>query len=81
MLKNLSRLESTVNDKVAHLYLDQDTPLHVVKEMLIEFLTYVGNIEAQVKQQQAAQQPVVTQEAAPVADVALEAVEQPTQAE
>lgn len=77
MLKNLSRLETTVNDKVAHLYLDHDTPLHVVKEMLCEFMTYVGNIEAQVKAQQAAQQPVE----APVADVAVEQVEQPTQAE
>lgn len=52
MLKNISRLECTVNDKVGHLYLENDTPLHVVKEILFQFQKYIGSIEDNIKQQQ-----------------------------
>lgn len=54
MIRNFSRLESVIGDKVGHLFLDHDTPIAIVKEMLFEFLTYVGNVEAQIKAQQAA---------------------------
>jgi hypothetical protein len=49
MLKNITRLEATVAEKTGHLYLDNDTPIPVVKEILVQFLTFVGNIEVEAK--------------------------------
>lgn len=45
MLKNLSRLECMVNNKVGHFYCDYDTPLEVAKEMLFQFQKYIGQVE------------------------------------
>jgi hypothetical protein len=67
MQKTITQLTSTIAGKIGLLHLDHDTPIQVVKEMLVEFLTYVGNVEAQIKAQQAAQ---AAQENPPVADVA-----------
>lgn len=72
MLKNLTRLESIVQGKVSHLYLDNDTPLTVVKDMLLEYLTFVGNLEADIKKQQAAMQPPIPEESVQVEEVAVE---------
>jgi len=59
MLKNLSQLECCVDGKVGRFLLDSDTPLPMVKEMLVQFLTYVSKIEEQVKaQQQAPVEPI-----------------------
>lgn len=52
MLKNQSRLESTVDGKTGYFYVDMDTPLQSVKEMMFQFQNYIGQIEAQVKAQQ-----------------------------
>ena len=49
MLKNITRLETTVGEKTGHLYLDNDTPIPVVKEMLVQFLSFVSNIETEAK--------------------------------
>ena len=54
MLKQISRLESKVAEKTAHLYIDSDTPLNVVKEMLFQFTTYLGHLEATIKSNQEA---------------------------
>ncbi len=52
MLKNLSRLESVIGDKVGHFFVDNDTPISVVKEMMFQFLKYIGQIEDQIKASQ-----------------------------
>ncbi len=52
MLKNCSRLECVVNDKMGHFYCDIDTPLPVVKEMIFQFQKYVGLVEDQVRAQE-----------------------------
>lgn len=53
MLKQgLARLESIVGDKVGHLYLDGDTPLAIVKEMLFQFSAHVAEIERQALEKQ-----------------------------
>jgi len=52
MLKNLSRLEHVIGDKVYHFVCDNDSPLNEVKEALFQFLKYVGQIEDSVKAQQ-----------------------------
>jgi len=62
MLKNISRLESIVNGKTGHLYLDSDTPLVIVKEMLFQFQKYIGQIEDNAKAQQEAEKPNVEDE-------------------
>jgi hypothetical protein len=49
MLKNLSRLEFMVEDKIGHFYLDSDTPIGHVKEMFFQGLKYVGALENQIK--------------------------------
>lgn len=53
MLKNISQLEHKIGDKVYHLFCDQDSPLDHVKEALFQFLKFVGQVEDQVKSQQA----------------------------
>ena len=52
MLKNLSQLEVNVADKVYRFSCDMDAPLSHVKEVLLKFLYYVGQIEEQVMAQQ-----------------------------
>lgn len=61
MLKNICQLETVVQFKDnlgtdivknGRLLLDNDTPIHAVKEMLFSFLKYVGQIEDNIKSQQ-----------------------------
>ena len=72
MLKNVIQLEHQVGDKVYHLMCDNDSPLADVKDALCQFMKYVGNIEDQVKAQNAANEAAaavpVAPEAAPVSD-------------
>lgn len=64
MLNIVAKLESTVTSmvegkavtKTGHFFVDQDAPTEVVKSMLFEFITYVGNLENAIKAQQAAVQ-------------------------
>ena len=51
MLKNVTRLECIVDGKTAHFYCDNDTPLHVAKEMLFQFQKYVGHVEDNARAQ------------------------------
>ena len=55
MLKNISRLECSVNDKIYHLTCDHDSPLEHVKEALFQFQKYVGKVEDEIKATQVAQ--------------------------
>ena len=52
MLKNCTRLECVVNEKVGHFYCDIDTPLPVVKEMIFQFQKYIGLVEDQIRAQE-----------------------------
>jgi len=52
MLKNIVKLEHTVNDKVFQLICDNDSPLECLKEALFQFQKYVGQIEDNVRLQQ-----------------------------
>lgn len=45
MLKNISRLEHKVGERIFHLFCDCESPLNEVKEALFEFLKYIGKIE------------------------------------
>ena len=56
MLKNLTRLEHKIGDKVYHMYCDMDSPLHEVKDALCTWMGHVAQIEAAAK---AAAQPEV----------------------
>lgn len=59
MLKNIAKLEHTIEGKVGQFLCDNDTPIHIAKEMCFQFLKYLGQIEDQVK---AAQESAKTEE-------------------
>lgn len=56
MLKNMSKLELQIANKVYALLVDSDSPIEHVKECLFQFQAFVAKIEEQAKAQQAAQQ-------------------------
>lgn len=68
MLKNVSRLEQKIGDRIYHLTCDTDSPLTDVKEVLFQFLKYVGHIEDQIKAAQAQQSATVE----PITDIKQE---------
>lgn len=64
MLKNISKLEVVIGEKVYQMICDSDSPLEHVKEALFQFQKYVGQVEdaimaatakAKKEQEQAAQ--------------------------
>jgi hypothetical protein len=55
MIKNISRLEHVINEKLYHFTCDMDSPIENVKDALFQFMKYVGQIEDNIKQQQAKQ--------------------------
>ena len=44
MLKNLTRLEAEIQDKVYHLFCDQDSPVEHVKAALLHMMGYCDQI-------------------------------------
>ena len=52
MLKNFSRLEIQIDDKVIHLSCDIDTNLAQLKEALFQFQKYIGQFEDRVREEQ-----------------------------
>lgn len=64
MLKNLIALEHKVADKIISFTCAADTPLEHVKDALFQFMKYTGQIEDQVKAQQAAAKEKADAEAA-----------------
>jgi hypothetical protein len=66
MLKNLSQLEHKIGSNVYSFLCDPNSPLNEVKDALLKFLTFVGQVEDQVKaQQDAAQKAEAPAEQAP----------------
>lgn len=49
MLKNISRLECKIGEKIYHLTCDSDSPLVEVKEAIFQFSKYIGHVEDQIK--------------------------------
>jgi hypothetical protein len=52
MLKNISRLETKINEKTYQFLCDMDSALPEVKEALFQFIKYVGQIEDQLRAKQ-----------------------------
>ena len=52
MLKNLSKLELVIENKLYQLLCDHDSPLASVKEFLFQCQKYIGQIEDNLKAQQ-----------------------------
>jgi hypothetical protein len=67
MLKNISRLETKINEKTYQFLCDMDSALPEVKEALFQFVKYVGQIEDQIraKQEQDKLDAVVTEDPKP----------------
>ena len=57
MLKNISKLECKVNDFDFVFLCDNDSPTTCVKEALLQFIKFVGNIEDQALAKKAAEEP------------------------
>lgn len=55
MLKNVIQLEHKIADKIITLTCAADTQIDHVKDALVKFLQYCGQIEDQVKTHQAAE--------------------------
>ena len=53
MLKNITKLELKINEKIYEFLCDSDAPLIDVKECLFQYLKYIGQIEDQAKTQKA----------------------------
>lgn len=56
MLKNLSKLEVTIEGRVYQLLCEMDSPLPHCEDALCQFIHYVGNIKQQIKTNVEAQQ-------------------------
>jgi hypothetical protein len=56
MLKNLSKLELEIGNKMYQLLCENDSPIEHVKEALFQFQKYIGQIEDQVKATKKAQE-------------------------
>jgi hypothetical protein len=71
MLKQIVTLESIVEGKVGQFLLAHDTDVKIAKEMCLQFLKYLGNIEDQAAQAQAqaAQKPPEQQASNPPEEV------------
>ena len=52
MIKNITRIEHKIGDRLFHLLCDQDSPVAEVKEALSQFMAYVVQIENHVVDQQ-----------------------------
>lgn len=52
MLKNISKLELKINDKLYQLLCENDSPLNDVKEALFQYQKYVGQLEDNLKSSQ-----------------------------
>lgn len=82
-MKNQVKFETISNGKQGCFYVDHDTPIGIVKEMLFQFQKEIGMIEDQIKAQQEAQaaQKKTEEEAGLTTDEAkedkVEALEQP----
>ena len=61
MIKQISRLEHKIGDRVYHLLVESDSPLSEVKECLFQFLAYCAKIEdaAKAQQEQKEEKPIV----------------------
>lgn len=51
MLKNISKLELAIGEKIYQFICDSDCPLNDVKEALFQILKYIGQIEDNIKAQ------------------------------
>lgn len=51
MLKNISKLELKVGEKVYQFICDNDSPLSDIKEAIFQFQKYIGVVEDNIKQQ------------------------------
>lgn len=52
MLKNISKLEVKVYDRVYQLLCDNDSPIDHVKEAILQFQKYVEEVEYKAKEAQ-----------------------------
>lgn len=55
MLKQISKFELKIGEKIYQFFLDSDSPLEHAKEALFQFQKLIGQIEDNVKAQQAQQ--------------------------
>lgn len=57
MIKNITKFEFVIADKTYHFLCDMDSSILDAKEALFQFQKMIGQIEDNIKAQQAQQQP------------------------
>lgn len=65
MIKNLLSLILTVENRTGHFMLEHGTEIHVAKEMGIQFLKWIGQLEDQAKAQEEQQKALKQSEEKP----------------
>lgn len=58
MIKNISKLECKIGERVYQLLCDMDSPLNEVKEALYQYIKYIGHIEDAARASQEAEAPI-----------------------
>lgn len=57
MIKQISKMECKIGERVFQLYCESDSPLADVKESMFQFLKYIGHIEDAAKQKASQEEP------------------------
>ncbi len=67
MIKNTAGISAVILDKVFHFTCENDAPLALVKDALVKFLQYIGQLEDQLlAQQKAAQEKSESEKITPI---------------
>lgn len=72
MIKNIFQIEATVDGKTGRFLVDNETPIGIAKEILFQFLKYIGQLEDKIKDQQKPQENTVPTPEMPCADLAVQ---------
>ena len=65
MIKSKANLESVIQNRVGTFSLDNDCPLEIAEQFLIEFTQYIGKVKEQIKASQEAAKQEKTNEPFP----------------
>jgi hypothetical protein len=75
MLKNITKIEFTINEKTYQFLADSDSPLSDCKEAVFQMMTYLGKIEENAKNAQKGEQDIAKEMGVSVKEAPQEIIE------
>lgn len=75
MLKNITKIEFTINAKVYQFLADSDSPLSDCKEAVFQMMTYLGRVEEGIKNAQKSEQDLAKEMGISVEEAPQEIIE------